>query len=256
MTDQKPGCDLLVISPHTDDAEIGMGGTLASLAAKGRKIWLVDLTAGELGTNASVDERWLEAKAATQVLGVQGRIQLSLPDGFLDPCERDQIDAVIWALRTFRPRWVVSAPDPVRHPDHIATKELVVKAAFLARLGELQTVAQPFRSVLGNKVPGDAAKLWITPTVLSVCPTNGTPSMIFNIDGFWEIKEKALHCFSSQFIRAENRRATMINDGHFLDRISDRAKHWGRIANCGYGEAFCTLAVPVFNDFPDQEWRS
>ena len=77
-------CDLLVVSPHSDDAEIGMAGTLALLASRGRRVWVVDLTRGELGSNATPDERWAEATAAAAVLGLAGRLQLELPDGFVD----------------------------------------------------------------------------------------------------------------------------------------------------------------------------
>ena len=112
MKDQDFGCDLLVISPHTDDAEIGLGGTIASLSKKGRRIWVVDLTRGELGSNATSDERWAEAAEASRTLGLAGRLQLNLPDGFINATDRDHLMAVVWALRTFRPRWVVAAPDP------------------------------------------------------------------------------------------------------------------------------------------------
>ena len=133
-----PGCDLLVISPHTDDAEIGLGGTVRLLADQGRRVWALDLTRGELGTNATPDERWAEAERASAILGLTGRLQLELPDGFVNHADRDQVGQVVAVLRRLRPRWVVSAPDAVRHPDHIETPRLVGKAVFMARLGGWQ----------------------------------------------------------------------------------------------------------------------
>ena len=256
MKDQNSGCDLLVISPHTDDAEIGLGGTMATLSKKGRRIWVVDLTRGELGSNATSDERWAEAAEASKTLGLSGRLQLNLPDGFVNATDRDHLMAVVWALRTFRPRWVVSAPDPVRHPDHVATAELVRRAAFLARLTEL-SVQEPeyLRWQDGSKVP-NTADLWIVPTVLSVCPADGKPSLLFDVTEQWATKENSLHCYASQFQLADYRRPTMINDGTFLERIQRRARNWGRRAGCQYAEAFTTDAVPVLNDFPDVEWRT
>ncbi len=256
MMAQDFGCDLLVISPHTDDAEIGLGGTIATLTRKGRRVWVVDLTRGELGSNASADERWVEAAQASQTLGLTGRLQLSLPDGFVNAADREHLIPVIWALRTFRPRWVVSAPDPVRHPDHVATAELVRRAAFLARLTELSADEPEYlRWQDGADVPA-TADLWIVPTVLSVCPTNGNPSLLFDVTEQWATKENSLQCYASQFQRSNLRRPTMINDGSFLERIQRRARNWGRRAGCQYAEAFCTDAVPVLHDFPDVEWRS
>ena len=136
-------CDLLVISPHTDDAEIGLGGTICQLVNQGRKVWAVDLTRGELGTNATPDERWVEAEKASAVLGLTGRAQLDLPDGFIDGSNRSQIETVVAVIRRLRPRWIVTAPDPVRHPDHQATPDLVGRAAFLARLAALQPNEAP-----------------------------------------------------------------------------------------------------------------
>ncbi len=256
MKDQQYGCDVLVVSPHTDDAEIGLGGTMATLCKKGRKVWVVDLTRGELGSNATADERWAEAAEASLVIGLQGRLQMTLPDGFVNATDREHLMTVVWAVRTFRPRWVISAPDPVRHPDHSATAELVQRAVFLARLAELKSSEPPYlRWQDGAEVP-PTADLWITPTVLSVCPANVTPSILFDVTEQWAIKENSLHCYASQFQRSDLRRPTMINDGSFLERIQRRARNWGRRAGCQYAEAFCTNSIPVLEDFPEVEWRS
>jgi hypothetical protein len=112
----EPRNDLLVVSPHTDDAEIGLGGTLAMLARQGSRVWCLDLTRGELGTNDRGDERWDEAGRASAVLGLTGRVQLALPDGFISAEDRQQAEAVAHVVRCLAPRWVVTAPDAWRHP--------------------------------------------------------------------------------------------------------------------------------------------
>lgn len=250
-------CDLLVISPHTDDAEIGLGGTIATLAAKGRKVWVVDLTRGEMGTNATCDQRWQEAAQASEVLGLAGRLQLSLPDGFINATDRTHIEAVVWALRTFCPRFVVSAPDPVRHPDHVATRELLQRAAFLSRLVKLQVEKPEYlRWEAGAEVPATESQ-WIVPTVLSVCHHEIKPSVLFDVSAHWHLKEKALACYASQFQRGGGRLETHINDGAFLERIDRRAKAWGNQAGTSRAEAFCTDNTPVIDDFhPEFGWRS
>ncbi len=250
-------CDVLVISPHTDDAEIGLGGTIATLAAKGRKVWAVDLTRGEMGTNATCDQRWQEAAEASSILGLAGRLQLSLPDGFINATDRSHLEAVVWALRTFCPQFVISAPDPVRHPDHVATRELVQRAAFLARLLKLQVSAPEYlRWEAGAGIP-DTENQWIVPTVLSVCPDGEEPSVLFDVSDHWHLKEQALASYASQFLRGAGRLATHINDGGFLEKIERRALRWGNLAGKEKAEAFITDNTPVIDDFaPEFGWRS
>ncbi len=249
MTKQQMNCDLLVVSPHTDDAEIGLGGTIAALAGRGQKVWALDLTRGELGTNATVDQRWREAAEASGILGLHGRLQLALPDGFINPTDAVQLAAVVWALRTFRPRFVVTAPDPVRHPDHLATPALVQRAVFMSRLVQFKVKAPQFlRWEGGAEIPATAEQ-WIISTLFSVCPVGEKPSLLFDISDHWHLKEKALAVYASQFKRETGRRATHINGDGFLEKIERRAQSWGDQAGRKKAEAFITMSVPVVDDF-------
>lgn len=257
MTDNHataPGCDLLVVSPHTDDAEIGLGGTLALLAGRGRRVWVADLTRGELGSNATPDERWEEAAAASAALGLTGRVQLDLPDGFIDPHDRDQAGAVTALIRCLRPRWLVTAPDPVRHPDHEATPALVARAAFLARLAAFRPPRPHHRHWADGAVLPEAAERWEVAARFAVCPDDGRPSLYFDVGPAWDRKTAALACFASQFERAPGRRATMINDAAFLEKIERRARSWGRRAGVALAEALCGDAAPVHADLPEEPW--
>ena len=169
MTKPENRCDVLVISPHTDDAEIGLGGTMALLADQGRKVWCLDMTRGELGTNDQGDNRWSEAQAACQVLGLAGRVQLALPDGFISPEDPAQAMALVYVIRCLKPRWVFTAPDAWRHPDHIAAPLLTKKAVFLARLAALQ-LAQPELRCWpeGQPLPGPDPR-WEVEALFHVC---------------------------------------------------------------------------------------
>ncbi len=248
--DKDYGCDLLVISPHTDDAEIGLGGTLAVLADRGARTWVVDLTRGELGTNATPDERWEEAAASSRVLGLGGRVQLELPDGFIDAGDRGQIEAVVAVLRSLRPRWVVTAPDPVRHPDHQETPRLVAKARFMAHLASLQTAMPAMRVWDGGQPwPTQQAPCRIE-ALHEVCPSGAGPSIYFDIGEGFERKQEALRCFASQFFPGAGRRRTAINNDDFLPRIERRARNWGRRAGCLYAEALRSTAAPVLTAMP------
>lgn len=254
MTNDTPGCDLLVIAAHSDDAEIGLGGTIALLAGRGRRVWVADLTRGELGSNATVDERWAEAAAASAALGLSGRVQLELPDGFLDPADREQAGAVAAVLRSLRPRWLVTAPDPVRHPDHVATPALVERAAFLARLAAWQPPLPPHRTWAGGAPLPAPAATWQVEARFGVCPDGGRPALLFDVGPVWERKTAALACFGSQFRRSPGRRPTMINDAAFLEQIERRARTWGRQAGVELAEALAGDPVPVLADLPPEAW--
>jgi len=252
--DDASACDLLVVSPHTDDAEIGLGGTLALLAARGRRVWVADLTRGELGSNATPDERWVEAAGASTALGLTGRVQLDLPDGFIDPADRDQAGAVTAVIRSLRPRWIVTAPDPVRHPDHRATPALVERAAFLARLAAFRPPRPAHRAWEDGAPLPAAAERWEAEARFAVCPDDGRPSLYFDVGTVWERKVAALGCYASQFERGPGRRATMINDAAFLEKIERRARNWGRRAGVELAEALCGPAAPVLADLPEVPW--
>lgn len=249
------GCDLLCIGPHTDDAEIALGGTLARLARAGQSAWIADLTRGELASNADPEERWREAAVAAKELGITGRVQFGLPDGFIDPGAAEQVGAVVWLLRSLRPRWVVSVPEPRRHPDHLATPSLVTRAVFLARLASF-AVTEPDEVRWWPQAPsGAVAESWIPDVVATTCLPTEEPSLLVDVTDTWDRKLAALAAYPSQFARSEGRRPTHINDPDFLASIEDRARTWGRRGGVGLAEALKTSAVPVVTGLPEKGWR-
>jgi len=254
-TESLARCDVLIISPHTDDAEIGLGGTIRLLANRGRNVWALDLTAGELGTNATADERWREAERASVILGLSGRVQLRLPDGFIDSRDAGQAGQVAAILRRVCPRWVITAPDPVRHPDHIETPALVRKAVYLSRLRSWQPELGERRLwAEGGDLPEPESK-WIVDTVASVSGDCESPSMLFDVGDVWQAKTAALACYGSQFGRTDGQITTAINDPAFLEKIERRARTWGRIAGVELAEAVSCSAVPVLRDLPSERWQ-
>jgi len=245
-------CDVLCVAPHTDDAEIALGGTLALLAARGRRVWVCDLTRGELASNADPDERWREAEAASEVLGLAGRVQLSLPDGFVTSTDRAQVEAVVWVLRTLRPRWVLAAPEPRRHPDHLAAPELLRRAVFLARLVTLEPAAPQARC--WPQPPPDADGPWICESMATTALPDQQPELMFDVTDSWSTKLVALACFASQFQRDSDRRDTHINSPEFLTSVEARGRAWGRRAGVEYAEALVSEQVPVLDDLPGERW--
>ncbi len=248
------GVDFLCLAPHSDDAEIGLGGTLRLLADQGRAVWVCDLTRGELGSNGTPDERWQEAIAAARALGLAGRLQLSLPDGFITPQDPQQVAAVVHVIRRLRPRWLASAPAPARHPDHLATPALVRRAAFLSGLAAYLPAAPASRAWPAPPPAEGADHPWRSEALLEVCPPGQPPAMIFDVTAVWPAKAAALACYASQFAAGPGRRPTLINDAAFLADIEHTARRWGFQAGCELGEALRTDAVPVLRDLPPLRW--
>ncbi len=250
-----PLCELLCLAAHPDDAELALGGTLRQLADRGRRVWVGDLTRGGLGSNADPDERWAEATAAAGVLRLAGRLQLDLPDGFLSAARPDQVGPVAAVIRLLRPRWLLVAPAPERHPDHLEAPALTRRAAFLAGLGAYAPPAPAIRWWPAPAAVPPAGAPWRPEVVLETCPEGATPTVLFDCDRTWEAKREAISCYRSQFQREPGRAATRLNDPDFLAAVERRGRAWGRRAGTGRAEALRGDAAPVLDDLPAGTWR-
>lgn len=250
-------CDLLCVCAHSDDAEIAIGGMLRLLADRDRRAWVCDLTRGELATNADPDTRWREARASSSVLGLTGRLQLALPDGFLTETDRAQVLSVVHVLRRLRPAWVVTAPAASRHPDHMATPALVKRAVFLSRLVRLE-VAEPamrcWMAAPDGALDDPPADSWVPAVVAGVCPEGEEPDLLFDVTASWDAKKRSLACYASQFHRTRGRRPTHINDRKFLADIEAIGRRWGRRAGVERAEALKLAMRPVLDDLPQWRW--
>ena len=125
------GFDAAGFCAHPDDAELVMGGALALMAEKGRRLALVDLTRGESGSRGTPETRAAEAAEAARILGVAHRESLGLPDARLEVVP-EQKDRIVEAVRRLRPRLVLLQHWEQRHPDHAAASRLVYDARFMA----------------------------------------------------------------------------------------------------------------------------
>src|SRR5512138_3674018 len=118
--------DLLVFGPHPDDLEIGAGGTIAKHAALGHRVGLCDLTAGEMGSNGTVEERLAEAEAARAVLGAMWRVNLRVPDRAIGT-DAGHVRTVASLIRRAKPKIVALPYWSDRHPDHVAASQLLTE---------------------------------------------------------------------------------------------------------------------------------
>lgn len=222
--------DIIAIGAHPDDIEIGCGGTLAKEAKQGKKIAIIDLTQGELGTYGTPQIRQQEAEAAQKILGATYRENLCLPDGFFE-INKETLIPVIQVIRKYQPKIVLCNPPSDRHPDHDRASELVQRACFLSGLSKIETEQPPWRPNL----------------ILCYLLWNlEKPDLIIDISDEINLKIEAFKAYKSQFYNPNNsEKSTPIGSKNFLESITYRAKNFGRIKGIPYGEGYLTLNPPL-----------
>lgn len=211
--------DLLVFGPHPDDLEIGLGGTITRHAADGATVGLCDLTAGELGSNGSVDDRLAEAEAARAILGAAWRHNFRWPDRGIGRSPT-HLDQAVTFIRRHRPRVVAVPYWSDRHPDHVAASHVLTEAVFNAGLRRYQADGDPWK---------------VDWTCYYFINESATPSFVVDVSDHYEKKRQALDCHSSQF-RAEGAVATRLNTPLFRQLIESRDAQFGALAGVRWAE--------------------
>ncbi|MGC9328245.1 MAG: bacillithiol biosynthesis deacetylase BshB1, partial [Candidatus Hinthialibacter sp.] len=130
-------------APHPDDAELGMGGTILKLAASGKRVGVIDLCRGELGTKGDAETRAREVENATRILGLRYRGNLDLGDGRIMDTHENRLQ-LAEAIRRFRSPYIFTSSPQDPHPDHRAAGQLAQAAFFLARLPKVETESPAF----------------------------------------------------------------------------------------------------------------
>jgi N-acetylglucosamine malate deacetylase 1 len=212
--------DYLVVAPHPDDAELGVGGTIPLLLAGGARVGVLDLTDGEPTPFGSPEVRRRETEAATAVLGLNWRGNLGLPNRRLE-ADLDARARLAGALRQTRPRVLFAPYWEDAHPDHVAASALVDAARFWAKLTRTDLPGEPHYP---------QSILYYFSVHLRVQPR---ASFVVDISAHIETKMRAVSCYRSQFI--EGRPATPPT---LLDDLRDRARYWGWAIGTAHGEPF------------------
>ena len=215
--------DLLAFGPHPDDIEIGIGGTVARHVALGYQVGLCDLTAGEMGSNGTVDERLRESEAARHVLGAAWRVNLRLPDRAVgSSLEHQRVVASL--IRRARPRAVALPYWSDRHPDHVRSSEMLTEAVFSAGLRRYEAEGEAWR-------PEWSCYYFINDAAV--------PSFVVDVSDHYEIKRRALACHVSQFApRATDAVATRLTSSRFQQLIESRDAQFGASAGVAFAEGF------------------
>ena len=215
--------DLLVFGPHPDDIEIGLGGTVAKHSALGLSVGLCDLTAGEMGSNGSPDERLAEAEAARAVLGATWRENLRWPDRRIgkDPGHLEQAVAFI---RLHRPRTIAAPYWSDRHPDHVAASEVITEAVFNAGLARYRSEGEAWKAD------------WICYYFINHA---ASPSFVIDVSSEYERKRQALDCHKTQFQRTgPETNDTRLNTPLFRQLIESRDAQFGALVGVRWAEGF------------------
>jgi bacillithiol biosynthesis deacetylase BshB1 len=229
------GFDAAGICAHPDDAELVMGGALALMAEKGRRLALVDLTRGESGSRGTPETRAAEAAEAARILGVAHRESLGLPDARLEVVA-EQKDRIVEALRRLRPRLVLLQHWEQRHPDHAVASKLVYDACFLAGL-------RNYRRELGEAFR--PAKLVYSVTMTEA--NDVAPSIVVDVSSVWQKKLQAIRAFASQFQPAAGETGPQPLD-RFQQAIELSARRHGQRIGVAYGEGFVTREPVAVQD--------
>lgn len=223
--------DALVVAPHPDDAELGMGGGILKMLSCGWKVGVLDLTDGEPTPHGSPEIRATETDAASKVLGLNWRENLGLVNRSLEATleAREKLAGVI---RRTRPKWLFAPYWVDAHPDHLAATELVEAARFWAKLSKTEMPGKPFH-------PQRIFNFYCVHLKM-----HATPAFVLDISEYWDQKLESIRCYESQFIKG---RAHL--DPQFLDQLRDEAAYWGKTIGVRYGEPYNSREPIGMHDF-------
>jgi bacillithiol biosynthesis deacetylase BshB1 len=233
--------DILAIGAHPDDIELSCSGTLAKEVDKGKKVGILDLTRGELGTRGTAETRDQEAKDAAKILGVRVRKNLEFSDGFFSNNTAHQLE-IIKILRKYRPDVILCNAIHDRHIDHGKGSKLVSDACFLSGLKKIETICQ-----------GNVQKEWRPKHIYHYIQWYDIePDLIVDISGFMEKKMESVKAYKTQFYDLNSKKPeTPISSSNFFDSITYRARNLGRIIGTEHAEGFTVERCPAVNSIFD-----
>ena len=228
--------DVLVFGAHPDDVELGCSGTIIKLVEHGKKVAIIDLTRGELGTRGTAQSRKVECENATKILGVAMRENMDFKDGFFKDDEAHKL-VLIKKIREYCPEIVIANATTDRHPDHGRASQIVVDSCFLSGLEKVDT----------------KQKVWRPKAIYHYIQFNHLqPDFVINISRQMEKKIEAVKAYKTQFFNADSKETeTIISKKGFLESVKYRAQDLGRLSNCNYAEGFIAHQMLKVDSFFD-----
>jgi bacillithiol biosynthesis deacetylase BshB1 len=233
--------DILAFGAHPDDVELGCSGTILKEVSLGKKVGIIDLTRGELGTRGSAEIRDQEANAAAMVLGVSVRENLNMRDGFFVNDEKHQLE-IIKMIRKYQPEIVLCNAIEDRHIDHGKGSKLVSDACFLSGLMKIETV-----------LDGEIQKPWRPKVVYHYIQwKNIEPDFVVDITGFTDKKIESILAYRSQFYDPNSKEPeSPISSKNFLESLNYRSRDLGRLTGVEHAEGFTVERYLAVNSLGD-----
>jgi len=233
--------DILAIGIHPDDVELSCSGTIAKHIALGKKVGILDLTQGELGTRGNAELRSKEANEAAIILGVSFRTQLNLKDCFFENNEENQ-KKIIEIIRKHQPEIILCNAISDRHPDHGRASKLVSDSSFYSGLIKIETHSD-------DKIQ----QAWRPKAVYHYIQDQYIhPDFVIDISDFIDIKHKAIMAYSSQFYNpSSNEPETPISSKYFIETVNSKMSILGRDIGVKFAEGFTVNRYPGINSLFD-----
>jgi bacillithiol biosynthesis deacetylase BshB1 len=231
--------DILAFGVHPDDVELGCAGTLMASIHEGKKVGLIDLTRGELGTRGNAETRNAESDAAAKVMGLHARENLEMADGFFQHNEAN-VFKIITIIRKYSPEIIFCNAPEDRHPDHGRSSRLVADAAFLSGLRKIETA-----------LDGKQQEAWRPKYVFHYIQDKYLePDFVFDITPFYRKKMEAIQCYATQFYNPElDEPKTYISSPEFLESVTARDMILGKRVGVKYAEGFLTSKMIGIRSF-------
>ncbi|MFC4220439.1 bacillithiol biosynthesis deacetylase BshB1 [Flagellimonas marina] len=235
--------DILVFGAHPDDAELGAGATIAKEVSRGKKVGIIDLTRGELGTRGSAEIRDKEAAKAAKILGVEIRENMEFADGFFINDKWHQME-IIKMVRKYRPEVVICNAVEDRHIDHGKGSQLVSDACFLSGLVKIST---QLNGTDQEQEPWRPKRLYHF-----IQWKNLEPDFVVDVSGFIEKKREAILAYESQFYDPKsNEPETPISSKNFTDSVIYRSRDLGRLVGVEHAEGYTVERYVAVNSLDD-----
>lgn len=233
--------DILAIGAHPDDIELGCGATIAKEVHRGKKVGIIDLTRGELGTRGTAETRKSEAEEGAKILGVSVRENMGFADGFFLNDKTHQMK-LIAMIRKYQPEMVLCNAIEDRHIDHGKGSQLVSDACFLSGLLKIET-----------ELDGKVQTQWRPKFVYHFIQwKNIEPDIVVDVTGFMDKKIAAVGAYKTQFFDPESKAPqTPISSKNFTDSIDYRARDLGRLIGTDHAEGFTVERYPAVKSLFD-----
>ncbi len=235
--------DILAIGVHPDDVELSCSGTLLYHLDQGKKVGLLDLTRGELGTRGSAELRDIEAANSAKKMGASFRKNLKMADGFMQ-YSPENILSIIQIIRWCQPEIVLANTPDDRHPDHGRAAKLTADACFYSGLVKIETLDED----------GKRQERWRPKAIYHyIQDKNLEPDFVFDITSYIERKFELIQTFSSQFYHPneqglDKEMSTPISGRDFMEFLKSKGRVLGRTAGFEYAEGFIVHRTPGLTD--------